>query len=314
VIADLSDRTRHVFQSLWIGHRLSPLEHLCISSFLAHGHTFVLYAYEAVDNVPSACDVLDARGILPEKDVFLTRSGHLIGSPTTFSDRFRYEVLRARGGWWVDTDTLCLRGDIPDTPYVFAMEDENGYGAGVLRAPQDSTFLAEAVARCTEAHGGTAFGAIGPALVGELVRELGLEDQAWPRHDLYPLAWHEFLKFFDPAQADQIEARVSTSTFVHFFGNMISLANVLKDIRPPESSYLDRAYREYKVGFPTDRRYEWSEIEPQFHLQEEHWQLGAEVGRLRTEIAELRGELERVTASKRARLGNSLSNFLARDK
>jgi hypothetical protein len=313
-IARVSDHIPHVFQSLWIGRYLSPLEHLCISSFLAHGYTFVLYAYDRVENVPPACQVEDAREILPEEDIFVTRSGYHIGSPSVFSDRFRYELLRARGGWWVDTDTLCLKSDIPETPYVFAMEDENGYGNGVLKAPADSALVAKAVSRCVDAHGETEFGAIGPALLDELVRELSLEGQSWARDDLYPLVWHEFLRFFDPAQTDAIEARVSSSTFVHFFGNMLRVANVLKDVKPPETSYLDRLYRNYEIGFPTDRRYEWSELEPQFHFQEEHWQLGAEIAKLRAEVQQLRAELERGPESKRARLGSSLAQFLDRAK
>ena len=32
-------------QSLWIGPRLSNMEHLCIKSFIDHGHKFHLYIY-----------------------------------------------------------------------------------------------------------------------------------------------------------------------------------------------------------------------------------------------------------------------------
>jgi hypothetical protein len=278
---------------------LSPLEHLCIKSFLAHGHTFVLYTYEEVDNVPFGCAIEDARTILPEERVFLVGSGIHIGSACTFSDVFRYELLRARGGWWVDTDTLCLKSDIPDAPYVFAkeVEAEDIYVGGVLKAPPDSEFLSFAIARATPAREDIAFNEIGPMLVNELVRELGLEGYAWARQDLYPLGWDQVLEFFDPAQADHIEAVVASSTFAHFYSNILRLANVLKDIGPPESSYLDRLYTAYEIEFPTARRYEWAEIEPQYVFARAHWDMDEELDRLQAEVRQLRAERERSATS-----------------
>jgi len=288
-----------VFQSLWLGPRLSPLEHLCLKSFVAHGHTFVLYAYEDVGNVPAGCAIEDARAIIDEDAVFAQQSGILAGSFSTFSDRFRYALLRARGGWWVDTDVLCLKRDIPDPPYVFAKEDEHVYVCGVLKAPSDSAFLSRAVARSRLEPSEIAVSQIGPMLVNELVRELDLEDQAWAREDLYPLKWDEVLAVFDPARTDQIEARVASATFVHFYTNMLRLATILKDLKPPKSSYLDRLYATYQVDVPIDRRYGWAEIEPQHLLQQYHWRVEKEAGLLRAEVGALRAEREQLTVKLR---------------
>jgi hypothetical protein len=320
--ADSSDRTGQVFQSLWLGARLSPLEHLCVKSFLAHGHRFVLYSYDQVDNVPPGTVVEDARAILPADDVFRHDLGSHAGQAGGFSDRFRYELLRARGGWWIDTDVLCLKSEIPETPYVFAREAEHGYNGAVLKAPRDSVFLSRALARTAEAGSGKASSAIhqalevdlgvGPQLVTELVRELGLESEAWAREDLYAVSWDEALTFLDPAKADSIEARLASSTFVHFWNTMLRLANVHKDVRPPEGSYLDRAYAGYDVDFPAHPRYEWAEIEPQYVLEKAHWATYGEVESLR---AELRTERERATARRpRWRFADSLARFLPRSR
>ena len=45
----------HLIQSLWIGGKLSKMEHLCLKSFADNGHTVHLYTYDKVDNVPSMC-------------------------------------------------------------------------------------------------------------------------------------------------------------------------------------------------------------------------------------------------------------------
>lgn len=286
--------TVRVFQSLWVGPGLSPLEHLCIKSFLAHDHKFVLYAYEEVDNVPAGCVVEDASAILPKESVFLLKSGLHVGSASTFSDRFRYQLLQTRGGWWVDTDTLCLTREIPDTPYVFtSLPPEGLYTGGILKAPPDSALLTQALARSAQVDGDFAHLAIGPRLVDTLVRELGLEHLAWKPEDLYPLGWDRALEFFDPARADAIAAEVASSSFVHFFSQMLRVANVLKDIRPPESSYLDRMYEAYDVAFPTSRRYEWKDLEPQYVLEKDYWLVCEEVERLQSEVQELRSPSSR---------------------
>jgi hypothetical protein len=283
-----------VFQSLWLGQRLSPLEHTCIKSFLAHGHQFVLYAYEPVDNLPPACQVEDARAIVSEAEVFES-------NPLGFSDLFRYELLRTRGGWWVDTDVLCLTRDIPETQYAFAREDEQYYNGAVFKAPADSRLIAEALRRARQAGTEVAANAIGPHLLTELIRELGLEREAQRREDFYPVRWDQVLEFLDPAKAGQIETRTASSTFVHFYSNMLRSANVLMDARPPQGSYLDRIYVAYDIEFPVHPRYEWSDIESQHSLEQNYWRLSRESDELRAEVQRLRAKAdERTQAIPRA--------------
>jgi hypothetical protein len=302
-VAKPRDFATHTFQSFWFGPRLSPLEHMCVKSFLAHGHAFILYAYDDVENVPDGCTVEDARAILPREDFFQVQSGDHIGSPSPFSDRFRYELLRAYGGWWVDTDVLCLADRIPDTPYVFAKEDEHTYNGAILRVPADSEFLRRAIDHCRQARDNVALEstlATGPALVNRLICELSLEGYAWAREELYPVRWDEPLLLFDPAEADRIETRVTSAMFLHLWTGMLRTSNILKDVRPPESSYLDRLYVAYDVSFPTSQRYTWSEIKPQYEFQKVQWSLWDEVDQARKDreaLAEENRQLRERAAS-----------------
>ena len=105
-----------VFQSLWIGNRLSSMELLSIESFLHFGYQYHLYCYQPIENVPQGVQVRDANEILPESEIFLHRGIFGAGSPALFSDIWRYKLLHERGGWWVDTDVVCVR------PFEFASE------------------------------------------------------------------------------------------------------------------------------------------------------------------------------------------------
>jgi len=115
-----------VVQALWVGTRLPPMQRLSICSFLDHGHDFHLYAYDDISDVPSGTTLCDAAAIFPREKVFQHKQGFGKGSYSTFSNLFRYKLILDRGGWWVDTDLVCLRRFDLDADFVFATENEGG--------------------------------------------------------------------------------------------------------------------------------------------------------------------------------------------
>ena len=92
----LSRHMSRVIQSLWVGGRLSTMEQLCIRSFQAHGHEFVLYVYEATDGVPPGTVVMDANDIIPASRIFTYREHSTYAG---FANFFRYKLLLEKGGW-----------------------------------------------------------------------------------------------------------------------------------------------------------------------------------------------------------------------
>ncbi len=108
-------------QSLWIGE-LGMLERLSMASFLANGHPYHLYAYDLSLPVPPGVQLKDAREILPESAIFTYTSGKSAGGYSAFADLFRYTLLAKKGGWWADTDMICLRPFRFDSPLVLASE------------------------------------------------------------------------------------------------------------------------------------------------------------------------------------------------
>ncbi len=114
-----------VVQGLWVGGRLSALERLCIRSFCAMGHEFHLYHYDELQNVPrvDGLRVMDAAEILPRTAVFRNDKGSL----AYFADHFRWELLRQRGGWWVDADMVCIRAFNFSAEVVFPRDFTSDY-------------------------------------------------------------------------------------------------------------------------------------------------------------------------------------------
>lgn len=131
-------------QGLWIGRSLSKVERLCIRSFQDHGHNFVLYAYDELENVPPGTDVRDANQVIPKQEStpFVER-----GNIANFADWFRWELLRAKGGYWVDMDMVCLAPfDFPED-VVFGWQQDSGPTTAVLRFPPNHPAVVEMVDR-----------------------------------------------------------------------------------------------------------------------------------------------------------------------
>ena len=120
-------------QSLWIGGELSPMEQLSIASFLAHGHEYHLYSYGEVGRLPKGAVLKNAEEILPKTAIFQYRQHP---SYAGFSNFFRYRLLLRKGGWWVDTDVVCLKPFAFDAPYVFAAERIHRRRSGGERGDQ----------------------------------------------------------------------------------------------------------------------------------------------------------------------------------
>jgi len=185
-----------IINSLWIGRPLSLLEQLSITSFLQNGHEYHLYCYDEIANVPRGTVLCDAAEILPASEIFYYSRGPGRGSVSSFSDLFRFKVLFEKGGWWADTDMVCLRRFDFVGPIVFASErTRTGTQAtnAVFKLPQG-----HAVARlCYEAasredRARLTWGKIGPLLFDRILRENGLQQFVKPPEVFCPLDWWDW--------------------------------------------------------------------------------------------------------------------------
>ena len=188
-----------IVQSLWIGDRLSSMEQLSIRSFLQHGHEYHLYGYEPVENLPKGAVARDAREILPAASIFQYAD---YPSYAGFSNFFRYKLLLERGGWWVDTDLVCLRPFAFPQPYVFASEEiKSGAvpASAVFKCPPGSAAMAQAWQVCSsKAPALLRWGETGPRLVAEMIARFSLESFLHPPAMFCPLSCHDWEALLQP--------------------------------------------------------------------------------------------------------------------
>ena len=186
-------------QGLWIGAELSVMEVLSITSFLRHGHPYHLYVYEDVAHVPPGTVLKDGNKIIPAARIFRYRDFNTYAG---FANFFRYKLLLEQGGWWVDTDVVCLQAFTFDDTYVFASETVRGQdviNAGVLKAPAASAVMQYAWDVCQTKDPSTLmWGEVGARLLAAAVQHCGLERYVKPPEVFCPLGYGDWAQVLVP--------------------------------------------------------------------------------------------------------------------
>jgi mannosyltransferase OCH1-like enzyme len=188
-----------IIQGLWIGPELTVMEQLSISSFLLNRHEYHLYVYDKPKNVPAGTVVKDAVEILPASRIFQYKH---FPTYAGFANFFRYKLLLERGGWWADTDAICLKPFDFSEPHVFATEICDGQEvvtSGIIKAPKGSPAMAYAWEACrAKEPDKLGWGETGPRLMNEAVKNLSLSKYRQPSHVFCPVDYLNWRKVLDP--------------------------------------------------------------------------------------------------------------------
>jgi hypothetical protein len=211
-----------IVQSLWIGSDLPLMQRISIQSFLDHGHDYHLYTYEEINSVPKGTTICDASIIFPRESIFCYQDGFGRGSYSAFSNLFRYKLLFEKGGWWVDTDVVCLRRFDFKDDYVFATEHQENYttrvASCVIKSPPRSEYLAYCLEVCKGKNKAKiVWGEIGPSLMDEAINRFNLVKHCVPAHIFNPINYFEFN---DILKSDFDVARLTNSYAVHLWHQM----------------------------------------------------------------------------------------------
>lgn len=229
---------RHRFQSFWAGGPLSPYEVLCQKSFIDRGHAFDLYTFEPDVGAPPGVRICDAAELFEPKELFVYEDGVGKGSPAAFSNLFRYKLLAEKGGWWVDTDVLCLADDIPSFGAFFAREDAHVVNTAVLFFEPRHPLMIRCFEEAMRMGRSIRWGDAGPYLLTRVVKELGCTDGMIATELCYPLHYSEALDILRPSRTDALRERAAWAFFVHFYSAMLQLKRIQKTRFPPKGSML----------------------------------------------------------------------------
>lgn len=228
------------------------MQELSIASFLRTGHDYHLFSYDTPENVPPGTTVRDARDILPPDSVFFYRDGFGKGSYSAFSNLFRYQLLFDHGGWWVDTDVICLKPLDDSGDYVLASEHNDDFTVNattcVIRSPKGAPYLDYCVQVCREVNkDNVRWGEIGPDLFDRAVQQFGLQRHMSPVAAFNPINWFAVGDLLAP---NFDLARVAGSYAVHLYHQMWKHEGLDPEAAPADSLYgwLRQRYQPSRPG------------------------------------------------------------------
>jgi len=238
-----------IIQALWVGPELSVLEQLSVSSFLRHGHEYHLYVYSDVKNIPAGAVVKDGNEILPASRIFQYKQK---ASYSGFSNFFRYKLLLERGGWWVDTDTICLKRFDFAEAYVFSSEFAMGQefiNSGICKAPAGSDAMAYAWGVCEQKDPEQlVWGETGPRLMAAAVAKFSLEAYKHPPEVFCPLGYADWHKVLEP----DADLKFADSTYaIHLWNERWRGAGQDKNAAYPPDCLYEQLKRRYLRVDPT---------------------------------------------------------------
>ena len=237
---------KQIAKSLWIGDRLFPQHIISINSFIQNGFVYNLYVYDDVKNVPSGVILCDANDIIPKEEIWYYNNGFNKGSPSGFSNQFRFQILHEHGGLWVDTDVVLLNDFNFDKPYIFISErnvngdihptssvifSESGTSSGKIWLEAINNISYRNKARVI--HGET-----GPELVTYLVNKYNLEEYVLPPNAFCSVGWHETDKLIDGTQLPE------DVIGLHLFDAQSNLNDIDKKTYPYDS-IIEQLKRKY---------------------------------------------------------------------
>lgn len=229
-----------VIQSFWDGP-ITAMEKLCMKSFLANGHPFVLYVYgQPPEGIPADVVVKDANEILPKAELGKFRYIQQA------SDLFRVKMLLQLGGWYTDMDMVCLRPWDFDEDYVFNGIDNDLLDGtiqnSVMKVPKNSPLMQYwydyIQGLTTETKSGLAFEALGPQFISQAILKFGLQKfvKNWKFFD--PIGWRRISQIIDPT----VQWDLGSSYGVHLFHaawrkNKATIPGIYRMEASPEAEY-----------------------------------------------------------------------------
>jgi Alpha 1,4-glycosyltransferase conserved region/Glycosyltransferase sugar-binding region containing DXD motif len=239
---------RHRFQSFWHGEALSPYELFCLQSFVTCGYDVDLYTYNANLVVPAGVRVCDAASLVSRDRVFVYQAeGFGKGSPSAFSNFFRYKLLVEKGGWWIDTDVVCLTDRIPLVDEFYARQDADLVACGTMYFKPHHPVMVRCLEQATKLGRTVKWGDSGPRLFTRVLTDCGLIERAVPASVCYPTHYTQALDALRPSQTAALAPQLEGALFLHLWNGMLTFGGVNKACLPPKGSLLRGWVDKYPV-------------------------------------------------------------------
>ena len=244
----------------WVGD-LTMYELANFQSFQEKGFIVNIWTYLDDRKNSINLDLLDkyniknAQHILDVSLLDKFTQGNQKRNMSSFSNIFRFELLKKYGGWWFDADCICLKkvdefiNLATRDEFIIGREYKDYTGSSVLFF-NDKTILdmiiEEAWERIEEKNYNFYWGEIGPNLISEIFLRENLMQNTLNENYFYKISAHKFDLFFKKKNATfDIDTFLKDSYVAHYWNEMLNRALIKKDRLPPKDSYMNHHITSY---------------------------------------------------------------------
>lgn len=234
---------------LWIGNPLTKIELISLHSFLYYNHNVTVYLYDQSIELPVGVKKADANLILDSSKIFKLHNTY-----ATFSDLFRYYMIKKTGKVWADLDTVCLSDDWNFGSKTYASFIGHDVSNSVLSIDKDHEVLDYLVEKASEIYNyineeTLNYRIIGSILLTNAFKEFKLMDNVLPEDVLIGLSYSNSEKLFIPGNINNIISKNSKA--VSIFNSNFRGREHEKNILPNGSS-LEYFYNKFVIGEEND--------------------------------------------------------------
>jgi hypothetical protein len=231
----------------WHGE-LSLFEYYCIKTFIRKGFEVNVWSFEDL-KLPKGCNRQDAQKILSKDKLFSITMNNKSKSLAGFADLFRYHLMYKEGGWWFDSDCICLKEadeflQLSKNKFVAGWEDKNNINNAVMLMNNITAeqFVFRANEICENKNNILDWGDIGPRMVTSLIKELNLEKFCLSESYFYPIHYRNALLALDPYKTNDVEILCKDSYVYHLWNEVLRKKNINKNVMPPVNSFLHKHF------------------------------------------------------------------------
>lgn len=174
---------------------------------------------------------------------------------------FRYAFLYHFGGWWIDSDLVSLKPDLPQEELFFAASGERDLvSLAMVKFPSGHPLLTHAVERTAAADVGS-WAQSGSPLFTALLDQHGLIQYSRPPEEVCPLSWFELEIVFDPLRAEEVRRRCNSSYALDLHHEVWRGAGIPQRFAAPEGSFLDMLAQQHPTSFAFPARMAYTDVE-----------------------------------------------------
>jgi hypothetical protein len=237
----------------WHGN-LTLYETACIASFVKHGFDVNVWTYQDL-KIPKGAILKDAREILSIDHLTAYTQNKQPQNLAAFSDVFRFTMLHKVGGWWFDTDCVCLKSVdkfvklTQNRKVIGGKEDDRWVACGAIYFADNSIselFLNELNNRCQEYNNKfKGWGYIGPKMFTEVINKHNLFNEMCSPNTFYPVSWKDYPLLFQEDKKQLIDELCKDAFTCHLWNELFRRDGIDKNKLPVTGSWLDQLFNEY---------------------------------------------------------------------